>query len=346
MRIPGTVIKKGTRLDPERIATLKQSGIRKVTGARLDAEDVDENTAAGLLAQVLAGEGVVIGKPATGRCNLYAVHHGLTQVNANCIDAINLCGGQVTIATLPNYGQAYEDQAVATVKVIPFGLDREAFIKCVELAGETSGAINCRPLRHHHAALILTSSNGTKASVLASTLEVTRERLEALGSHIAFHQCCGHSVADVSAALRQALQQGCDPILLCGASVTVDENDIIPQAMLSCGIELEHFGMPVEPGNMLLLGRVAGRTVINLPGCSRSPKLNGLDWVLERTLADILVSADEIMRMGVGGLIKDRAHVQRRQSDRARHLKKKKSRIAGVILAAGRSVRSLAAFRI
>ena len=42
----------------------------------------------------------------------------------------------------------------------------------------------------------------------------------------------------------------------------------------------DHLGMPVDPGNLLLLGELDGKPVIGAPGCARSPKENGFDWVL------------------------------------------------------------------
>src|SRR5206468_11302105 len=62
-------------------------------------------------------------------------------------------------------------------------------------------------------------------------------------------------------------------------------------------------GMPVDRGNLLLLGHVAERVVLGLPGCARSPKVNGFDWVLERLVAGLPVGSAEIMRMGSGGLL-------------------------------------------
>ena len=78
---------------------------------------------------------------------------------------------------------------------------------------------------------------------------------------------------------------------------------MIPAAIVAAGGRIDHFGMPVDPGNLLLLGHLGGRTVLGLPGCARSPKVNGFDWVLERLVAGLPVRAGEIMRMGSGGLL-------------------------------------------
>jgi molybdenum cofactor cytidylyltransferase len=61
--------------------------------------------------------------------------------------------------------------------------------------------------------------------------------------------------------------------------------------------------MPVDPGNLLLIGRLKGRTVVGLPSCARSPKLNGVDFVLWRIAADLPIGPTEITSMGVGGLL-------------------------------------------
>ena len=63
--------------------------------------------------------------------------------------------------------------------------------------------------------------------------------------------------------------------------------------------------MPVDPGNLLFLGDLTGCPVIGLPGCARSPALNGADYVLARVAAGIAVSDDDIAGMAIGGLLKE-----------------------------------------
>ncbi|WP_335339555.1 hypothetical protein [Falsihalocynthiibacter arcticus] len=63
--------------------------------------------------------------------------------------------------------------------------------------------------------------------------------------------------------------------------------------------------MPVDPGNLLFFGSLDGKPVIGLPGCARSPALNGADWVMERLLCGVAVTQQDISHMGVGGLLKE-----------------------------------------
>ena len=103
-------------------------------------------------------------------------------------------------------------------------------------------------------------------------------------------------------------------VLILTGSATSDIADTAPAALVAAGGGVIHYGMPVDPGNLLFLGDLAGKPVIGLPGCARSPALNGADWVLERLICGISVSADDIMGWGVGGLLKEipeRGHPRR-----------------------------------
>ena len=81
--------------------------------------------------------------------------------------------------------------------------------------------------------------------------------------------------------------------------------DVAPSAVRLAGGKVTRFGMPVDPGNLLFLGEVGNRPVIGLPGCARSPALNGADWVLERVMCGVPIGDAEISAMGVGGLLKE-----------------------------------------
>jgi molybdenum cofactor cytidylyltransferase len=78
---------------------------------------------------------------------------------------------------------------------------------------------------------------------------------------------------------------------------------VIPAAIEQAGGRIEHFGMPVDPGNLLLIGSLGDKPVIGAPGCARSPTENGFDWVLYRLLAGLAVKRADITSLGVGGLL-------------------------------------------
>src|ERR1700736_4630015 len=94
--------------------------------------------------------------------------------------------------------------------------------------------------------------------------------------------------------------------------------------------------MPVDPGNLLLIGSAGGVPVLGAPGCARSPVENGFDWVWMRLLAGLKVTRTELMSMGVGGLLME---IVTRPQPRESLAADSNRNVAAIILAAGRSTR-------
>jgi len=314
IRMPGCLIKKGHTLNSKDITELISNEIEHVSGAHLEQDDVTENEAALKIATALCGNGLRVGKPVAGRCNIYANSKGLISINAAVVNAINLYDGTITVATLSPDDDVQINQTVASIKVIPFAVSKKVLHACSMLAKQdTISAVSLKPFIPHLVGLILTKAENIKPSVLDATVEVMNDRVRCYGSEMNFNQRCAHTIEPIIQTLKSALSSESNLILICGATVNVDIGDIIPSAIVLLGGTIEHFGMPVEPGNMLLLARIGPKTIICMPGCSRSPKLNGFDWVLQRILTGQLVNRLDIMQMGVGGLIKDVPYSSRKQ---------------------------------
>ncbi len=303
LRIAEGSLKKGRRVTRADIQALQAAGYRSVHGARLDAGDLAEDAAAAAVAAALQGEGIVARRAYTGRCNLHATRRGLVTVDAGIIDRINAIDEAVTVATLAPLSAVRAGAVVATVKIIPLAVSGEVIGRCIGAVGQ-GAAFGLHPFAEKRAALIVTEQPGDPERNYATAVTSSRRRVEGLGSHLGLVQRCAHRREDVARALRESLAAGCDLVMISGATVPKDRADTIPAAIVAAGGEIIHFGMPVEPGNMLLLGRIGDVPVLILPGCARSRRTNGLDWVLQRLLAGLAMGSAEIKGMGVGGLIR------------------------------------------
>ncbi len=334
LKLPGLAFRKGRVLSAEDVAVLRNAGIGEVVAARLETDDVPENEAAQALARALAGDGVEVAAPFTGRCNLFARAPGLARIDAKLIGALNAIDEAITVATLDDYAHAPARGMLATIKIIPFAAPRAALRKCLALAAEAK-AVRLAPFAAKRAALLQTVLPGLKPSILDNTEAATRTRMASIGGELAATQRCDHAVGAVASRLREFAAQGYDPILLLGASAVVDRRDVLPAAIEVAGGHIDRFGMPVDPGNLLLLGTIGTQRVIGLPGCARSPKLNGFDWVLQRHAADLPVDDGAIAGLGVGGLL---AEIPR-PTPRAGTAVPTAPRVCAIVLAAGKSSR-------
>ncbi|RVA10267.1 4-diphosphocytidyl-2C-methyl-D-erythritol kinase, partial [Mesorhizobium sp. M7D.F.Ca.US.004.03.1.1] len=143
---------------------------------------------------------------------------------------------------------------------------------------------------------------GIKPSVLDKTLRVTEARLARTGGRLTAERRTPHEIAPVAEAA-VSLARDNDMVVIFGASAMSDFADVVPAAIEKAGGTVVRAGMPVDPGNLLVLGTLNGKRVIGAPGCARSPKENGFDWVLDRLIAGLDVTARDIAGMGVGGLL-------------------------------------------
>ncbi|RME66295.1 MAG: 4-diphosphocytidyl-2C-methyl-D-erythritol kinase [Alphaproteobacteria bacterium] len=336
--LAGKRFKKGRRLSQRDLDLLQAAGIAHVTGARLGADDVAEDEAAARLAARLAGPGIDAGGAFTGRANLFAAADGLLLVDAGGVAALNRLDESVTLATLPPYARVRRRQMLATVKIIPFVVPRP-LLEHAEALLAAAPPLRLAPLRPAKAGLVQTRVPGTKDGVLDKTRALVEKRLAALGSRLADSRLVAHEEQAVAQALTAMAAAGHAPLLVMGAAATVDRGDVVPAAIEAAGGSVRRFGMPVDPGNLLVLGELGGRTVIGLPGCARSPKLNGFDWVLERLLAGLAIDDADWAAMGVGGLLKEIPSRPQPREGRAGASAARVPSITALVLAAGQSRR-------
>jgi molybdenum cofactor cytidylyltransferase len=341
LRVAGGVLKKGRLLGVADVAVLRAAGFAQVTVARLEADDVAEDQAAAALAAALAGDGVRVGQSFTGRCNLFARHSGLLLADARRLDAVNRVDEAMTVATLAANTRVSERQLLATIKIIPFAVPRDRLCCAESILHSAAAAVRVAAFRRLDVALLQTRLPGTREAVLDKTTRVVRQRLEALGSRLAWEKRCEHNEGALTRALGGILAANPQMVLIAGASAIVDRRDVVPAAIVGIGGRLDHFGMPVDPGNLLLLAYRDGTPLLGLPGCARSPKFNGFDQVLERLLAGVAVASADIMGMGVGGLLKETHERAQPRSAASSHRNSAASapRIAAIVLAAGQSRR-------
>lgn len=346
----GPIFKKGRQLSAEDLTVLAAAGVTEVIAASLEASDLHEDDAARSLAEACVGAGLTVTAPFTGRCNLVADAAGVLVLDGERIDRINRIDESITIATLPRFDVVGPRQMAATVKIIPFAAKRADLDAAIAIAREGERPIAAlAPFVESRVALIQTRTAGMKETILDRTVEVIRNRVEATGSQLLPDQRCSHDVPALVAALEDAAARNPDIIMIAGASAIVDRRDILPAGIEAFGGDIIHFGMPVDPGNLLLLAQagIGGKTVpvLGLPGCARSPKLNGFDWVLQRLIARVPVGRDDVMAMGVGGLLKEIASRPQprdkavRDSEAVVRQAQHAPRIAGIVLAAGQSRR-------
>ena len=322
LRQGSLVLKKGTTVGPREVEALQNAGVKEIVVVRLEEGEVSEDVAAASIAGAITGEGIMAERAFTGRANLFAARPGVLVIDRAAVDRVNGVDEAITLATLPAYKPVVEGEMIATVKLIPFGVAGKLRDAAVLAAGHD--ALRVAPYVIKRIGIVSTMLPGLASKVIDKTLRVTAERR------------VPHEQKALAKAIEDVLGEGAELVLVFGASAIADRRDEIPAAVTTIGGRIEHFGMPVDPGNLLLVADACGRPLLGAPGCARSPKENGFDWVLMRLLAGLKVSRDAITGMGVGGLLME---IVTRPQPRAEPPVAAPRRVAAVVLAAGRSTR-------
>ena len=287
--------------DCERLAAL---GYHELTVARLEADDIDEDEAARRIAEPLAGAHVSLRVGGAGRATLHAERRGVLRVGRSLLERLNMIDDGITIATLREHSLVAVGEMLALVKVVPFAIPVARVQDAVASAREAGPLLAIRPLREMQVALILSGPVAAKARLQRGFVAPVQRRIEALDCSLREPLFCQHEPGALAATMREAAAQT-DLILVAGISAIIDRGDVVPSALERAGGSVTHFGVPVDPGTLLMLGYLGEVPVVGAPGCVQSPKTNVIDWILPRLVSGERLTRSDLLRLGHGGLLEE-----------------------------------------
>ena len=304
------LFKKGDLLTAPHLERLLALGRHEIYVAQIEGSDIGENEAARRIAAAVAGDGVFSPGVATGRANLKATAPGLLRINVDAVNHLNEIDDGITVATLPAFSVVRAKQMVATVKIIPFAVPQAAVETIETFCRHCPSIIRVQALLPRRVGLIVSAhqhrgDGNQHERIAAEFAPALQTRLEKLGSAITQKNFAEHEPVEMAQAIRAQLAAGSEMILLVSMTAIIDRHDVAPAAIEMSGGAVEHFGVPVDPGNLLLVGYHGATPIVGVPGCARSPKINAFDLVLPRLLAGDRLMRRELVRLGHGGLLEE-----------------------------------------
>lgn len=296
------VLRKGTLVGTEELSRLRELGHAEVWVTELAPDDVPEDEVARRLTEALGGAGTAISSLSKGRANLQVTVSGILKVDVDALRRINQIPG-LAIATHAANTVVAEGQVVATIKVVPYAIPRSDVEAAEEVAGAANGVLSVRAFREMRVGVLLTGTEASEDRLRRVYGTAIRDRVAEAGSEVVTERFIREDVEAIAGAIRQLIQENVDLITIAGATSIVDVDDVTPRAVKAAGGEIEIYGVPVDPGNLLMLAYVADVPVLGAPGCVRSRTANVVDLVLPRLLAGERLTHDDIVALGHGGLM-------------------------------------------
>lgn len=299
------LLNKGHVVTLADLERLREHQIESLLVVTLEEDDLDENEAARRIGAVVAGDHARMTAPGVGRANIMAQQAGVLRVNVSVLERLNNIDEGITIATLPTHSLVQAHQLVCLVKIIPYAMPSARIEDVEAIARENQPVISIRPLQTCSVGMIITGPESQRDKLIAEFAPSVRVRVEALGSRLDDVLFVPHDEAPIAEALAALHRAGRSLILVAGVAATIDRHDVIPSALEQARGSVAHFGVPVDPGSLLMLGYIGATAVVGAPGCVKSLKRNVIDLILPRLLAGERLTRADLVAMGHGGLLED-----------------------------------------
>ena len=298
-RFKGPVFRKGHIVQPEDIPVLLNVGKERLYVWENDETMLHEDEAADILRQLCQGPHIRASQSSEGKVELTSEITGLFLADLPRLRAVNSLG-QMMIATRASGFTVHPGDKLAGMRVIPLVIEKAAMAQARAVAG-AQPILRVLPYPKRTAGVITTGSEVASGRIRDSFTPVIVDRLAEYGCEMVFHKVCDDDPAGITAAILEAKAAGCELIFTTGG-MSVDPDDRTPLAIRNTGADIISYGAPVLPGAMFLVSYLDGVPVCGLPGCVMYAKRTIFDLLLPRLLADDPITAEDIARLGEGGL--------------------------------------------
>jgi len=295
------LLAKGHVISDEDVRVLESEGMETIWVTELEDGEIGEDDAVCAVASEMGCGSFEVRLAAGGRANLLATENCSVLVDDQLLTQIN-CTASVVIATSLNLSYAVAGQRIATIKSAPFAVAKEQLDAVVGILKERGPILQARPVRSPSVGVLYTDPlSGERARVLFEN--IMRQRLERFGVSTNFAMACLEDETSVVRCFHHLMRSKPCVILVASTTAPAGPEDVIGQAMVKVGGQVERFLAPVEPGNLLLMAYKDEVPIVSAPGCFRSAKPNVVDLILPPLLARYQVTGWELAGLGHGGLL-------------------------------------------
>lgn len=300
----GAAFHKGHTVCNEDLCRLQKLGKNHLYIIDLDDDEIHENEAVAIMAEALAGEGVVWkNEPREGKIGLKAERDGLLTVDTAALAAFNMIE-EVMCASLHNHTLVKAGDLVAATRAIPLVMKRSSIERAAAIAGQNGRVVSVRPLRHGKAGLIITGNEVYHGLIEDRFAPILTRKLTGLGCDVDRISFAPDDTEIIRQAICAHIERSCDLILLSGG-MSVDPDDVTRKGISLAGADEIHYGASALPGAMFLVAYINNVPLIGVPACGLHHRTTVLDLVLPRILAGEKIGKKELAFLGHGGLCRD-----------------------------------------
>ncbi|MDF2519672.1 MAG: molybdopterin-binding protein [Clostridia bacterium] len=300
-KFKGPAFKKGHVIRNEDIETLKDIGKNHINILELKDGYIHENEAARRISRALSSNRIAFSEPSEGKIELRAACRGVVKINTAALSQVNEID-EVIVASIHTNTLVEEGQLLAATRVIPLTIDEEKIIQ-VEIIGESfeNEIITVQELRPKKIGVVIIGTEVYEGRIADGFAPVMREKIRHYGCTLLNIQYCPDDLKSIEDTINGMIADGAEVVLACGG-MSVDADDITPRAIKNTARYVVSYGVPIIPGNMLMLAYKGNIAIFGIPAAAIFMKNTSLDIILPRVLADDKITCKDLAAYGHGGL--------------------------------------------
>lgn len=297
----GAAFKKGHVIKKEDIEELKSMGKNHINLLELMDGHIHEDTAALRISKAISNEDVLLKGPSEGKVELRAKYRGVLKINVAALNQINEIE-DIVVATIHNNTLVEEGQILAATRIIPLAINKEKILKVEEIRELCHGdVIAVKELKPMKISLVITGTEVYEGRIKDGFAPVMKEKIRHFGCSLLDLKYCPDDQEIIELAIADMIEKGADIVLACGG-MSVDADDMTPRAIKNISEYVVTYGMPVIPGNMLMLAYKGKTAILGIPGAAIFLKTTSLDAILPRILSGERLRRKDLTAYGHGGL--------------------------------------------
>lgn len=302
------VFRKGHIVKKEDIPVLLSVGKDQLYVWEKEEGMLHENDAAEILCQLCMSQHMSRSEVKEGKIELIAECDGLLKVHRQGLQSVNSFG-EMMIASRHGNFTVHKGDKLAGTRIIPLVIDETKMMKMKEQTlsiTKQKPLLELKPFVHKKVGIVTTGNEVFYGRIQDTFTPVIIDKLSEFDTEVIAHDILNDDDQKVTASILKMIDEGAD-VVICTGGMSVDPDDKTPLAIKNTKARIVSYGAPVLPGAMFLLAyyqKEDGQTVtiMGLPGCVMYAKRTIFDLVLPRVMADDEVTAEDLSRLGEGGL--------------------------------------------
>ncbi len=297
----GVLFKRNQIIRKEDIEKLKDIGKEHIYVGELSKNQVHEEDAIKEIIDNLTDENISISDVSEGKITLRSKSRGIFVINRKLLKDINSIG-DYTIATIRSFSKVGSGDKLAGARIIPLWTSRDQVNLASSLIKKDGPLLRVYPYKKLRVGALITGEEIFSGRIKDRFEEVLLKKLQEFDHDYLGAEILPDDPKKIVKTYEKFKNQGADLIVFSGG-MSVDPDDITPTSIRNTGAEVISQGIPMQPGNMLMLAKDENTYLVGVPGASIHSEITSFDYILPRIFATIPIKKEDFIDMAEGGLL-------------------------------------------